>query len=146
MFAFERRWAAAVMGGFAPPGGEGLAPTAGEVDWAESVERFLERANVKGRLGVRLGLLIAVTAPLWLWGRVRSAASLPGEERARLLDALLSHRVYAVRELALLLKLVACMALFRVPAMRERTGYDPVSVGGASGMRALTVLSAREVA
>lgn len=140
------------MSGFAPVGGPGLAPRAGEVDWDLGVARFLERASTKGRLGVRVGLLLVVTAPLWLWGRLRSGASLAAEERARLLDAMLSHRFFFVRELTLLLKLVACMALFRVEDVRARSGYDPAPAERAPRVQkklALPVVQApavREVA
>ena len=37
-----------------------------------------------------------------------------------------SHRVFIVRELSLLLKLIACMAVFRSTEARERSGYDGV--------------------
>ena len=116
LLSFERRWTHAVMSGFAPDE---------PIDWALGVERFLQRANLTGRLGVRLGVLLAVTAPLWCWGRLRSAMGLDAADRARLLEALLSHRIYAVRELALLLKLVACMALFQRSGVRAGSGYDP---------------------
>ncbi|HJL18835.1 MAG TPA: hypothetical protein RMH99_24445 [Sandaracinaceae bacterium LLY-WYZ-13_1] len=125
MFAFERRWAAAILGGFAPSAGPGLAPAEGEVDWARGVRRFLARASAKGRLGVRVGLLLVVTAPIWGRGRLRSAVHLPPDERAALLEELLAHRFFVVRELCLLLKLVACMTLFTAPGMRERVAYDP---------------------
>ena len=49
--------------------------------------------------------------------------------------------MFFVRELCLLLKLIACMAIFRTPGMRERTDYDaPPEVREASKRRALPVL------
>ena len=71
-----------------------------------------------------------------------SAARLSPEERARLLDALLAHRFYAIRELALLLKLVACMTLFRSTRLRAATGFDPAPATPADS-GALVVLSRR---
>jgi len=97
------RWAPYVLAGFA------LA----EIDWDRGVRDFLEKASPKGRLGVRIGLLIAMTAPLWMWGRPSTARGLRGEDRGRLLHELLEHRIFFVRELTLLLKLVACMAMLR---------------------------------
>ena len=126
MFAIERRWMNGVMEGWAP----GVA-----VDWSAGVERFLERASAKGRLGVRVGLLLALTAPLWLWGRLRAATSLRAEERARLLDQMLSHRFFFVRELTLLLKLVGCMALFAASDLRAKSGYDPAEVAASPRRR-----------
>lgn len=141
MLAFERRWAEAVLGGFATPGAPGLAPRPDEVDWVRGVTRFLARASTKGRLGVRVGLFLVVTAPLWCWGQLRTALSLSAEERARLLDELLAHRWFAVRELCLLLKLVACMTLFGVPAVRARSGYDPAPTPAFAPARRLAVIA-----
>ena len=118
------RWSAVILGGFTVDAADGLAADPGQVDWERGARDFLERANLEGRLGVYAGMWIAMTAPLWLWGRLRSAAGLEPVERARLLAELLSHRVFFVRELTLLLKLVACMAFFRDPAIRARSGYD----------------------
>ncbi|MBX3273352.1 MAG: hypothetical protein KF729_24020 [Sandaracinaceae bacterium] len=137
------RWAAVVMSGFVVAGGPGLAVAPGEIDWLGGTRDFLERASAKGRLGVRVGLLLAMSAPLWCWGRLTTAARLSPEERARLLAELLSHRVFFVRELMLLLKLVACMALLRPAAVRARTGYDRPAPA-ARGERLLP--SIREVA
>lgn len=132
MFAIERTWTDAVMEGWAPGRG---------VDWAAGVQRFLERASAKGRLGVRVGVLLAITAPFWLWGRLRSARSLSVEDRSRLLDEMLRHRFFFVREMTLLLKLVGCMALFAVTDLREKSGYDPTP-RQRSGARSLHVLAA----
>ncbi|MFK7989119.1 MAG: hypothetical protein AB8I08_24080 [Sandaracinaceae bacterium] len=140
MQGIERRWGTTVLSGFAPSGAQ-MAPMPGEIDWARGLDDFLDRASFEGRWAVRLGLLMAMTAPVWLWGRLRSAARLSEAERARLLDALLAHRFYAVRELALLLKLVACMTLFRSARLRGLSGYDPAP----SAKRALAVLP-RQVA
>lgn len=124
MLAMEERWVETVMSGFAVADGSGLAPRAGQIDWLSGARDFLERASMQGRLGVRLGVLLVMSAPLWLWGRLRSAATLSAVERAQLLDELLEHRVFAIRELTLLLKLVSCMALFRDASLRARSTYD----------------------
>lgn len=120
----EQRWAAVVLSGFAG------APAAfrvadGEVDYVAGMTRFAGAASEKARLGLRIAIVLAMTAPLWMYGRLRSLASLGAEARARVLDDMLRHRVFFVRELCLLLKLVACMAIFRAEAPRARTTYDP---------------------
>jgi len=107
------RWAPYVLAGFA----------LGPIDWDRGVRDFLEKASPKGRLGVRVGLFLAMTAPLWMWGRLSTARGLRGEDRGRLLHELLEHRIFLVRELTLLIKLVACMAMLRDDAVRESTGY-----------------------
>lgn len=117
-------WAEIVLSSFAPAGAGGLVAREGEVDWADAWRRFLASMNAKARLGARIGLLIAITAPLWTMGRLASIAALGAEKRARALDALLTHRVYLFRELTLMLKVCACFALFRQSEVRARTSYD----------------------
>ena len=118
------RWAVIVLGGFVVAGTDGLSPEPGKIDWVGGTRDFLEKASPKGRLGVRVGMLIVMTAPLWMWGRLRTAASLDATERAELLSQLLCHRIYIVRELTVLLKLVACMSLLRPASVRAQTAYD----------------------
>jgi hypothetical protein len=65
-----------------------------------------------------------VTTPVCVGGRLRGFASLSPTERSEHLDAMSRHRIFLVRELCLLLKLIACMAIFRAPSTRARTGYD----------------------
>lgn len=117
-------WAALVLSSFAPVSETGLVRSEREIDWAGAWERFVSSMNAKARLGARIALLIAISAPVWALGRLGSLASLGAEERARLLDRLLSHRLYAVRELVLMLKVCACLAMFRSDDVRARSGYD----------------------
>ena len=120
-------WAALVLSSFAPATAGGLVRSESEIDWAGAWERFVSSMNAKARLGARVALLIAITAPVWTLGRLGSIASLAIEERARLLDRLLAHRVYIVRELVLMLKVCACLAIFRSSEARARTSYDKPS-------------------
>ncbi len=125
MFAFERRWAESILASYAPADAAvGLSPRAGEVDYLRAMERMMGASRRAAALGLRVGLWIAVFAPIWLWGRLRLSTSLPAAERAQLLAQLLRHRVFLVRELALLLKLAASFALMANAAVRARSGYD----------------------
>jgi hypothetical protein len=125
MFAFERRWAHSILEAYAPyDTPSGLAPQRGEVDYVRTLTRIMAASQQRAALGLRVGIWIAVFAPIWLWGRLRLATSLAMEERARLLGQLLSHRFFLVRELALLLKLGASFALMGTAAVRARTRYD----------------------
>jgi hypothetical protein len=88
------------------------------------------------RIGLFLGVWMAWLAPVWMTLRLRTLGSLAPAERATILNAMSRHRSYAVRELTLLLKIVASMALLGVPSVRARSGYDredaPVRIGAAS--------------
>jgi hypothetical protein len=117
-------WATMVLSSFAPAGPGGLVERNDEVDWGGAWTRFVSSLNAKARLGARLALLIALTAPLWTMGRLASLGSLRVEERSRVLGSMLSHRFYLFRELTLMLKVCACLAMFRTPEVRARTSYD----------------------
>lgn len=116
--------AAMVLSSFAPVGAGGLVLRDDEVDWAGAWTRFVQSMNGKARLGARLALLIAMSAPLWTMGRLTSLAKLSADKRMSALDALLTHRLYLFRELALMLKVCACLAMFRSADVRARTSYD----------------------
>ncbi len=123
--SFERTLSVVVLSSFAPlQGSSGLSIREGEVDWVSGLEKFLTSASQKARLGVRFAMVLFFAAPLWLAGRFHTLSGASIEERAELMGRLLTHRVLLVRELALLIKLCACMAMFRVSSLRERTGFD----------------------
>lgn len=124
MLWFERRWIDAILGSFAPEGGPGLAPRAGEVDYLGTFIGLYTSARRIARIGFRAGLWLVALAPLWLGRRVRTLPGLPLAERQALLTELLEHRVYAVREAAFLMKLAACLALFASEPLRARSGFD----------------------
>jgi hypothetical protein len=126
MMAFERRWARQLLSAFAPTGGPGLAPIQDEVDYVNALARMMREATPVAALGLRFAIWMAALAPLWLWGRLATINKLAVERRTELLRQLLAHRVFAVRELALLLKFCAAMALLGTPSVRARSGYDHV--------------------
>jgi hypothetical protein len=123
--SIERSLAPIVLSSFAPlalPSGFSIG--AGEVDWAGGLERFLKTASDKARLGIAVSLVAFFFAPFFVLGRFRTLARSSAEERAAAMERVLDHRFFLVREMALLVKLVACMAMFRVGALRDRTNYD----------------------
>jgi hypothetical protein len=126
MMAFERRWARHVLAAFAPVGGPGLAPVPDEVDYESALRRMMRGASPLAAAGLRLALWIAALAPIWLWGKVTTVTRLATERRPELLRQLLGHRAFVVRELTMLLKLCAAMALLGTPSVRARSSYDDV--------------------
>ncbi len=133
MTGVEQGWTRLVLSCFAGSG-TGFTVEEGEVDYLAGAQRFLSAASDKAGLGLRVAIVMVMTAPVWMLGRLTSLRGLSREERSALLDRMLSHRVFFVRELCLLLKLVACMAIFRSPAARARSGFD------APSKRSLAVL------
>lgn len=127
MWDFEQRWAQHVLAAFAPEAGPGLSPAANEVDYVTTTRRMLRQVNPWAAIGLRLAIWIAALAPFWLWGKFVTVSKLAGTRRAELLRALLAHRFMLVRELTLLLKLCAAIALLGTPSVRARSGYDQVA-------------------
>jgi hypothetical protein len=142
MLAFEERWAAAVLAGFAPAGGQGIAPTQNEVDYVGTVRRMMRASTRQAAIGLRLALFLTALAPLWLFGRLRTFSSISARRRTEILQRMLSHRLYIVREIAFFLKMCACMAMFAAGAVRERSHYDH----DADGLRRLPLLVPAEEA
>ena len=137
MIGLERRWAKDVLSGFAatPADDVGvdtdvtdprprLVPQPGEVDFLEAYEGMIQNGTFLSGIGMRVALTFAALSPLWLTGRLTRFGSLSGDDRAALLDQLLHHPVFLIAELTLLLKLCACMALFRSASVRARSSYD----------------------
>lgn len=118
-------------------GGPGLAPLEGEVDYLGVLETMRRRATRLAALGLRAAIWLLALAPIWTGRSLRTISGLPRAARASLLSELLVHRAFAVRELSLLLKLCASMALLGTRSVRARSGYDDVHRAPAneSGLR-----------
>jgi hypothetical protein len=138
MIAIERQWAEAVLSGFtAGSVSSGQAPPLEGVDYVHAIESLVEHGNPITAVGVRFALLAIATSPAWHWGERRTMVALSPAERAALLAELVDHPSFAVRELAILMKIQAAMALFGNPAMRAWSAY-----GRDAGRPRLTQLRA----
>lgn len=116
---FERRWREALLVAALPP----LAAHARDGFW----ERVAEAAPPIARLGVRVAVWALTLSPPLLIGRWRTFGALNDDERDLVLVRAASHRWYPVRQLADLVKLMACFALFRHREVRA-----PMGVPGGS--------------
>lgn len=123
MTAIERRWTALVLSSFT--GSDGGFRADEDCDWFYSAKTFMAAGSEKAALGLRVAVILAMTAPIWMWGKMKTLGAFDAEERSRCLHEMLAHRVFFVRELCLLLKLIACMAIFRSSGARARSGYAP---------------------
>ncbi len=123
--AIERALAPVVLSSFAPlalPNGFSILED--EVDWTAGLERFLKNASDKARLGIIVAMVTFFFSPFFVLGRFHTLAKASTDERAAAMERLLDHKLFIVREMTLLVKLVACMAMFRVTSLRDRTNYD----------------------
>jgi hypothetical protein len=131
MTRVEQTWIADVLTAFTLDGAPGLCPAPGEVDYLRTFSRMRRGSTALAALGLRLAVWMVALAPLWLLGRVATFSKLARRDRSELLGRLLSHQNLVVRELTLLLKLTAAMALLGTVSIRARSGYDDVRAPAA---------------
>lgn len=91
--AFEARWRDSIVAALLP--GHAVAPAF----WDD----FARTAPFVLRLGVAASVLVLWTAPVFVWGR--TFGGLDAASRERVLAYFASHRVHAVRQLIVPLKL-----------------------------------------
>jgi hypothetical protein len=128
MTHFEQAWTADVLTAFT------LEPEhspRGEVDYLSTFRRMRHGSTRLARLALRLAVWMVALAPLWLLGRVATFSKLARRERTELLVRLLVHNSFVVRELTMLLKLTAAMALMGTASVRARSGYDDLQPAAA---------------
>src|SRR5262249_23208890 len=109
---------------FALPHQKGLSPHLGEVDYLRAADTMMQSSTKWASFGVRAALWLVAWSPIWLHGKAKNILGLSIRERCGLLWRLLSHPRFAVRELAGLLKIVACFALLGTASVRARANYD----------------------
>ncbi|HEX4351975.1 MAG TPA: hypothetical protein VHZ95_03655 [Polyangiales bacterium] len=142
MTRFEQLWTSDVLTAFTQEEVQGLIPLPGEVDYLKAFRKMRNGSTALCALGLRIAIWMVAFAPLWLLGRFVTFSELARAERTQLLSRLLAHKNFAVRELTLLLKLTAAMAIFGTASIRARSGHDAASPARADhdARRQLTVL------
>ncbi len=127
MTPLEERWADAALRAFLDPTSDGLTAARHEVDYMMCLRRMRRASTKPAAFGLRFAVWLVALAPFWLWGNLSTVLSLPLPRRTALIQQLLTHRLFVVRELMLLLKLTASIALLGAPSVRARSRYDAVS-------------------
>ena len=92
------------------------------------LDRFLldlkQRAPRRFILGLRVAVWLVVWSPFVVVRRLRRFQGLAPKDRLELLERLATSRVYFVRELVTLLKMVACLGFCGMPVIQSQVGYD----------------------
>ncbi len=119
MLPFEKRWRDAVLSAMLPA--SDAVPGYGDVDTTPFWERYPSAAPPLLRLGFRAAIW---TFAMWCFARHRAGpGSVTLAEAGELLADAKSSRFFLIRQLALVVKLIATMALFRDPEARRKA--DP---------------------
>lgn len=127
MFAFELRWAERIFDAVFPAGVEGgLAKGARDFPLRGllvDVSRCAPRDFV---FGLRAGIWLVTLAGPLLVGRLRRFGALSIDERAAVLQAMTESRFYLVREIPMLLKMVAGLGYAAFPEVQRAAGLETV--------------------
>lgn len=118
--SFERRWRDELCAAVVPRIGPAGLPGLGELDTDTFWSRFSAAAPADVQRSLRLSVWVLTLSPPLLVRRPRTFRRLSSELRDKHLDAALRHHWWALREVAGLVKLVACLAYFADPAVRVR--------------------------
>src|SRR5262245_14631082 len=139
---WELAWAVAAFAGFFPRSAHADLIGFEDMDLTHEVaaplQALLAVAPLKAVLGIRLAILLAAVAPLFLLRRPRTIAGLDADTRTRVMARLLASSFYPVRALALLLKMIGAFLFARTPRVKSAMlrGYE-VPTAASSGTRLL---------
>ena len=123
---FERRWLFAVVATILPGGSSNRLPWgADDVPLGRFLDDLLDSAPLKFVAGVRACIWMLLLCPPLVLGRLTTFFGLNTSERLKLLERLKSNRVYVVREMPLMFKMVACLGYCGLPTVQKRIGIHP---------------------
>lgn len=120
---WERRWRDALFGALIPPHAKG--PGLGALDLTAFWNELTFVAPPLLRLGLRVAVWMLTLSPLLLLGRVSLFPGLSDDEKDALLTRADSSRLFLLRQLVAVLKVVAGFAYFSDP--RVRASLDEVT-------------------
>jgi hypothetical protein len=126
---FETTWAEAAMEAIFPGSSDGLPAihAMGLRGFLAEVTRYLPFRAV---LGMRVAIWLVALAPLFVLGRLRTIGRLAPADRERVVAALVTSRVYAVRSLVLILKTMGALLYGGDAAVRARMRAVPPPSSG----------------
>jgi hypothetical protein len=121
LFGFELAWADAAFDAILPPPPRSaLAHGIEEMKPGAFLDSVLSMAPLEAALGLRVTLWMIALAPLFVLRRFATVASLDADDRERLLNGLLSSRIYAVRQLVAGFKAMGSLLYAQSPVVRKQ--------------------------
>jgi hypothetical protein len=121
LFGFELAWAEAAFDAIFPsPPKSGLVHGIAQMKPGVFLDEMLSAAPLEASLGLRVTLWMIALAPLFVLRRFATVTSLDTSDRERLLDRMLSSRIYAVRQLVAGFKAMGSLLYAQSPAIRTQ--------------------------
>jgi hypothetical protein len=135
---FERRWLVAIFDAIYPGAAVDTMPIgAGEAQLEPFVDDLFVHVPFQPALGIRIATWVILLCPLFVIGRPRTFVGLDQDDRERVLTRLAESRLWFVRELPALLKMVGALGYCALPAVQRQVGIplvaaEPSWVDGAT--------------
>lgn len=127
LLAFEKRWLLRICDAVLPTASHrDLEIGANTLPLAGFLDDLYRSAPTQFLLGVRLATWVVTCLGPALTGRFRTFGALSREERATVLATLAESRLYVLREIPMLLKMIACLGWGGAPAVQTRIGLPVV--------------------
>ena len=144
--SIERRWTQVALTSIFPSGVAPHVRGADVIDNGAALEDVCRRVPARVALGLRAAVWIFAFGPLLVLHRLRTLAGLDEKARERVVLALLTHRIYVVRQLALLLKAFGALMFVAAAGVREGIVHPESLVRLRSAKPATDAREARDVA
>ncbi len=123
LLSFERRWLLTILAAMYPSGADERLPVgAADVPVRSFLDELWRYAPTETLLGVRLATWVISWSPLFTIGRPTTFARLREADRVRVLSRLASSRLYAIRELAEMLKMMGAFPYAGHEAVQRAVG------------------------
>lgn len=123
LLSFERRWLLTILAAMYPSGADERLPVgAADVPVRSFLDDLWRHAPTETLLGVRLATWVIAWSPLFTIGRPTTFARLKDVDRVRVLERLAGSRVYAIRELAEMLKMMGAFPYAGHDAVQRAVG------------------------
>ena len=116
----EMGWARAALQATFADRERGVRVPFERLDLEATIDETLRFIPWRSGMGLRIAIWMIALAPLWLMLRVATLTSLAAADRERVLARLIAHRVYFVRQLALLFKAFGALWVFRDAGLRAQ--------------------------
>ena len=130
LLAFERRWFLTLCDAVLPSGAhDRIAIGAADVPLDRFVDDVFARAPFQMRLGIRAATWVLTWLPLFWRLELRPFGRLSRADQVALLDGLAGSRLYVVREIPNLIKIVACMGWAGTPEVQRQLGVPAPDAG-----------------
>jgi len=138
---FEVRWARDAFEAVYP-GPDGIGP----LDIEGYLAELMRAIPLEPALGLRAAIWIVALAPLLVLGRFATIHGLSAEDREEVVVRLASNRVYAIRQLVLLLKTMGALLYAGDRRVRERllASHDASPATSLRGKTSLPLAPAQD--